>query len=547
MRVNRPKLWLAAALLGVGVGLTAVGLEAGAADTKVREGGTFRVSLAFIDSVDPALAYAPVSWQLLQATCAKLMNYPDKPPPKGLKAVPEVAASYPRVSERGKVYTFTLRSGYRFSTGARLTAPSFARAIARLLDPAFQSPGQPAFGVQYARDIVGSDAVLAGKASTVSGVTSRGRTLVIRLKHPVPDFAARLAMPFFCAVPPNLPADPEGAGAYPSAGPYYIAEYVAGRRIVLRRNRFYGGKRPHHVEGFLVDLTASGSSVVDDVERNTADWGYILGPVFADRGPELTRRYGGKRLFLRPSGALWYFALNTAQPLFRSNVRLRRAANFAIDRASVAREQGFRAAHPTDQYLPPGFPGFEDAHIYPLRGNTRKARTLARGRLRGGKAVMYTSKDNLRLAQAQIVKQNLARIGLDVEIKPFPFLQLLGRLRNPGEPFDIAFTGGWGADYSDPYAYLNVLFDGRRIGEPDNFDFSNFKSTSYNRRLDQASRLHSDARYRAYGRVDVQLARDAAPAIAYSVSNLPTFVSSRVDRRCIVLRPSLDLAAVCLK
>jgi len=546
MRVNRARLSLAAALLGVGVGLPAAGLEAGAADTKVREGGTFRMSLAFIDSVDPALAYTPVSWQLLQATCAKLMNYPDRPPPAGLQAVPEAAAGY-RVSKNRKVYTFTLRSGYRFSTGARLTGASFSRAIARLLDPAFQSPGEAAPGVQYARDIVGADAVLAGKASTVSGVVEHGSKLGIHLKHPVPDFPARLAMPFFCAVPPNLPADPEGAGAYPSAGPYYIAEYVAGRRIVLRRNRFYRGKRPVHVDGFLGDLTASPPRVVDDIERNAADWGFVLRTVFAERGPELTRRYGGKRLFLRPSGALWYFALNARQPLFRNNARLRRAVNFAIDRASLAHAQGFRAARPTDQYLPPGMPGFKDAHIYPLDGNVQKATALARGRRRGAKPVLYTSSDSLRFAQAQIVKQNLARIGLDVEIRVFPIGALLEKLATPGEPFDIAFTLGWAADYSDPYAYLNVLFDGRQLGRPGNLNYSYFNSALYNRLLYRASRLRGAARYRTYGRLDVQLARDAAPILPYSVGNEVTFVSARVDRRCIVLRPDLDLAAVCLK
>jgi hypothetical protein len=31
-----------------------------------------------VDHLDPALAYAPGSWQLLYATCAKLLNYPDR-------------------------------------------------------------------------------------------------------------------------------------------------------------------------------------------------------------------------------------------------------------------------------------------------------------------------------------------------------------------------------------------------------------------------------------------------------------------------------------
>ena len=69
-------------------------------------------------------------------------------------------------------------------------------------------------------------------------------------------------------MPPALPVDKEGVGAYPAAGPYYVAEYRPAERIVIRRNRFYGGKRPHHVDGFDVDLRASSlDEVLDRVER----------------------------------------------------------------------------------------------------------------------------------------------------------------------------------------------------------------------------------------------------------------------------------------
>ena len=59
--------------------------------------------------------------------------------------------------------------------------------------------------------------------------------------------------------------------------------------------------------------------------------------------------------------------------------------------------------------------------------------------------------------------------------------------------------------------------------------------------------MRSGHRYHAYGKLDVRLARDVAPMIPTVFTKEPTFVSKRVDRRCIVLRPALDLAAVCLK
>ena len=63
-------------------------------------------------------------------------------------------------------------------------------------------------------------------------------------------------MPFFCAVPPTLPPSPEGVRTFPGAGPYTIREYRPNERIVLGRNRYYGGRRAHHVDGFHVDLSA---------------------------------------------------------------------------------------------------------------------------------------------------------------------------------------------------------------------------------------------------------------------------------------------------
>ena len=63
----------------------------------------------------------------------------------------------------------------------------------------------------------------------------------MRFTRPIGDFAAKTAMPFFCAVPPTLPSDPEGVGPFPSAGPYVVTEYRPGERVTIRRNRFYGG------------------------------------------------------------------------------------------------------------------------------------------------------------------------------------------------------------------------------------------------------------------------------------------------------------------
>jgi ABC-type transport system substrate-binding protein len=234
------------------------------------------------------------------------------------------------------------------------------------------------------------------------------------------------------------------------------------------------------------------------------------------------------------------FHLNTSRPLFRNNPKLRQAVNFAVNRAALAREAGFLGEIPTDQYLLPGSPGHRDERIYPLKGpDLTKARALAKGHTRGGKAVLYTSENAIDVSQAQILQKNLKAIDLDVEIKFVP--NLFEKLATPGEPFDLGRVRWFGGTPGS----LTFWFDGRTIGQPDFGNFSYFNSPKYNRLLDEASRLTGTARDRAYGELDVEISRDAAPMIPVSRVNALAFVSARVG--CVVMNPSLDLTAVCFK
>jgi peptide/nickel transport system substrate-binding protein len=511
-----------------------------------REGGTFRIVFAGteFDSVDPALSYTVPSGVLLETTCARLMRHSARPP---FRVVPDLATGFPRVSRGATVHTFTVRNGFRFSDGTPVRASAFARAIERTLAPGVESPG-----AQYTRDIVGAAAFRAGRTSSVSGVTARGNRLVVRFTQPVPDLAARMAQLFFCAVPPGLPADPEGVRSFPAAGPYYVADYRPGREVVLERNRFYRGSRVRHVDRFLVDLGVdSHGEVIDRIERGQADWGWVPPPVFFAEFRRLAGKYGVNRsqFFVTPGLAFRAFALNTSRPLFRNNPRLRKAVNYAIDRSALRRTTGGAAvSRLTDQYLPPEMPGFADARIYPLeRPNLRKARALARGATRSGKAVLYTFDAPLNLALGQIVKGNLAKIGLEVQVKGIPVPAYGSRVTRPREAFDIAFLP-WAPDYFDPYSYLNVFFESRFVGAANFANFAHFDSPAYDRLLRRASRLQGRARYRAYGKLDVQLARDAAPLVAIDFLNDPTFVSKRVG--CIstgLQHASFNLTGVCLK
>jgi peptide/nickel transport system substrate-binding protein len=480
----------------------------------------------------------------LTVACSSLMRLADEPLPRGFRAVPDLAAGFPRVSRDGTTYVFTLRKGVRFSTGAPVTAADVAFTINRILDPASRS--DPAYASQY-EPIVGAQTVLDGKAKTASGLVANGNTLMIRLTHPVGDFVAGPALGL-CVLPAGLPFDPEGVRApVPSAAPYYVSEYVPGQQIVLEKNRFYAGPRAHHVDRFVYDLTVDENASIDAVLDGKADYADVSNLAYAPRGAELARRFGVNkaRFFVKPGLFLRMFVLNTSRPLFRNNVALRQAINYAIDRPALLRRFGGPYfGTPTDQFLPPSLPGFVNARIYPLyKPNLARARALARGHTRGGKLVLYTGTRPGHLEQAQIVKQELARIGIDVVVKAFPPPVLFKKLATPGEPFDMGWIG-FVTFEPDPVSML-FLFDGSTIGTAPNQNYSYFDEPRFNRLFRKASLLTGEARYRAYGELDVELARDAAPAVAYGVDNVLTLVSARAG--CVIVNPYLDVAAVCLK
>jgi ABC-type transport system substrate-binding protein len=507
-----------------------------AASTRgIKEGGTFRMAITsgWLATVDPALVGLQSDIDVARPACGALMHYPNKPLPAGLRPAPDLAQSHPIVSRDRRTYTFTIRKDARFSTGALVTARDVEHSLERIFTPGIDS-GM----VEFVGDIVGAKAMLAGKARSLAGATATGRRLTIRLTRPRSDFPARITN--VCVVPRNLPADPEGAKApIPSAAPYYVSEYVPEARVVLERNSFYRGSRPHHVDRVTVDIAAD-PDVTDRVMRGELDYVWPS-PDLNSRLSNLGKRYGinRSRFFVEPGFYTRMFFLNTSRPLFKNNVKLRQVANFAVDRRALTREVGPYVATATDQHIPPIIPGFRDERVYPLAGpDLRRARALAKGRTRSGKATLYTCERPDCVAPAQVLQRNLKAIGISVTIKRFPTRLFFDVVNRPGEPFDIAWLG-WGG-YNDPALFIRAIFRG---GSSPNF--SRFDEPKYNRLIDRADGLYGLARNRAYGRLDVQLARDAAPAIAYSVLNAWAIVSARTG--CVVMNPFLDLTAVCLK
>ena len=328
-----------------------------------------------------------------------------------------------------------------------------------------------------------------------------------------------------CAIPPNLPVDPRGVNTPPGAGPYYISSKEKGSQIVLRKNPYYGGTRRQNWDLIRVVVEMGEQASYLQVRKGEADIDLYSLPTASHA--QLTKEFGinKSRYFVHPSNSIGYFALNTSRGFFK-DPKARQAVAYAVNRPAITRLAGLNAGTPNEQILPPGIPGFRNAPVYPLdRPNVEKAKALLGGRT--AKVVMYTTNDPLGINTGQMLQANLKAIGIDVQVKPLTFAVLIDKSGTRGEPVDITSIG-WFADYPDPYDFINILLDGRTIAAKNNVNVSYFDNPTYQKRMDSAAKLAGDARYRAYGTLDIDITRNQSPLVITNNQNVREFISSKI-------------------
>ncbi len=518
------RIWTSAAMSVLGVSLLTAAMLAGSAAggtqaaEKKQAGGSITItSRSDFDYIDTGLSYFSHTWTMMSASQLTLLYYPHVEGAAGGRLSPMASQGMPKVSKDGKTYTFTIKKGFKFSDGSAVTSANFKRAFDRGLSKDMQSPASSFL-----------DDVASYKAPNAS-------TFVVVQKKVAPDFLARMSMMFFAAVPANLPFTAEGVKAPTvSAGPYYLKEWNVKTSALMVRNPHWNNKiEPFKSLGFKNNLDQVRWVVGADpatqrlqCEKGEAD----LCSFPPAQAKELADKYGlnKSQFYVKPQTVLWYIALNTTRPIFTDNVKLRQAIANALDRKFMTAQHGFLAGKRTDQFLPHSMPGFKDADIYSLKGpNYPKAKALAQGNTRDGKAVMYTSNVGVGPPIAQSVQFNLKQIGIDVEIKLLDRVVQHEKSATRGEPFDITYEG-WGMDYPDPANFINVLLDGRRIQPDNNVNVSYFNDPKYNKLMDVAYGLAGQARLDAYAALDKALVKDAAPVVPYIATTARILTSTKV-------------------
>jgi YVTN family beta-propeller protein len=487
-------------------------------------------SSSSLDSIDPVFGWPPLLGTLYDG----LLAAPRRGGSERTRIVPNLAASLPAVTAGGRRYAFQFRHGIRYSNGTLVKASDFRRAIERLFRTG--APWAPDF-----RSLVGGDicAQRPRHCDLGRGIRSddAAGTVVFDLRRPDRDFPFNLRG--VAPVPPGTPGRDVGTRAVPSTGPYRVESFVPGRTLKLVRNPYFRvWSRTARPDGYPNEIefrrmsAQSGlkRSAVTAVERGQVD---VVMPVPAGRIQELETRYASQ-LHLNPVVATYFISLNTALPPF-DDVRVRRALNYAVDRAAVARAQGGQeAARPTCQLRPPSVAGYRPYCPYtidPTATGEWKAPDLARARrlvAASGTAGMKVTVRTMR-SRAPATREAvsaLKRLGYRARLRIEPPEGNFAKVNDKKSPAQAAMSG-WVTDWtSPPSSFLPFL----TCGAPNDQNPGSFCNRRIDASIRRALRVQAadpDASVRLWVRIERKLV-DEAPWVPLYTPTWAEFVSKRV-------------------
>jgi ABC-type transport system substrate-binding protein len=399
-----------------------------------------------LDSMDPAIGYTVQSWAPIKAVFDGLMDYE----PGTAKLVPDLAESYD-ISADGKTYTFKLRKGVKFHNGREMNSADVKYSIQRACAPETQSPGASFFS-----GIVGCQDMIEGKTTDASGIaTPDDSTVVFQLIEPNATMLHIFAINFSFVVPkeeiekygPDFTHHPVGTGAYK------VTEYTTGQRVVMERNaEWHFGDRPY-IDKITLQFGLEPVTAVLRIEKGEAD---ILGEIFPPaKFAEVSQNPAYKDRFVT-AGQLNtnYMTMNFNVKPF-DDVRVRQAINMAVNKQRLVQVLNNRGTV-TAQILPAAMGGFDPNYKgYPYDPEKAKALLKEAGLENGFSTEMYFQSVDPWPRMAQSVQQDLAQIGIKVELRGLDLSAFVGIAGKPnGAPMTLT---EWYADFPDPSNFYTPI------------------------------------------------------------------------------------------
>jgi peptide/nickel transport system substrate-binding protein len=395
----------------------------------------------------------------------------------------------------------------------------------------------------YYQDIVGGAECLGRPAhcDLSRGIVTddEANTVTFHLVRPDPEFLARLAVWSAVAVPRGTPNHNIGTHPLPATGPYEIVSNTS-RQVTLTRNPYFrewshAAQPDGYADRIVWRTGASADAAVTAVERATAD--YTLDPPPQHRLDEVKTRYASQ-LNVYPSDMTVQLGLNTRVAPF-NDLRVRRALNYAVDRAELARRFG-RESRPTCQMLPPYIPGYRPYCPYTLRPNKAgtwsapdlaTAQALIAASPTRGTPITIWSTPAFTTAGRYIVSL-LHQLGYPVRIKRLradaSFAQF-GDSRTNAQ----AFFGTLGPSYPSASEFLNPVLLGCQGFVPNstsNVNLTEFCDPRFDatvRSALAAEGSNSPTATALWAKADRQIT-DQAPFVNFATPSVTDFVADRV-------------------
>jgi ABC-type transport system substrate-binding protein len=503
-------VWTAAILFVAGCGgeLASPIAAANEADETPRKGGTLHLaSFADVRSLDPAVSSDGLSVAAIRLIYAGLVEFDLEG-----NVAPDLASRF-EVDAAGTTYRFFLREGVRMHDGDELTADDVKRSIERALHPTTPNPVS-----SFYESIVGFGDYSEKKSEHLDGVAIEGRYVVaIHLREPDATFLRVLAL-----TPLRIVCKSAGAryvDGWPScgAGPFKLLPggWEQGRSLTLVRHEGYFRPGFPHLDAVSWQLSLNFITERLKFERGEVDVTRDL------TQPDALRFQNDPRW--RPFGAyeadriINGEAMNTEMPPF-DNVEIRRAVAAGIDREHLVLVKPSNL-HAAGQPIPPSIPGFDPS----VRGQSYDyAAALEHMRKAGypfdpktGKGgwpqkipyVVY--KQGLYEFTGQVLAQDLAKIGLSLEIKMVSYPTFLSISRRRGKA--LLSPQAWTEDFPDPSDFFDPLFASKMINDEDSNNAAFYKNPELDALLDRGRReLEPAARREIYARA-TRIVCDDAP------------------------------------
>lgn len=435
-------LLAAGALLLAGCGSNPSAENGTGGENQAADTSTLTVAMpSDVGTLDPAVTMDNAAWKITYPCYERLVQYDGA----DTKVKPALATSW-QVSDDGKTWTFTLRSGDKFPDGT----PVDANAVKFTFDRLLKINKGP-----------------AGDFDALQEVKVLDPTHVqFVLKTPFPAFLSSLAANYASIVNPKV-MDHQQNGDMGQAyladhtmgsGPYQLTEWKKGQYLLLTANPSYQGPRPKLAKVYF-RIVSDASAERLQLEKGEID---IAEGIPADQLKRLSSK-PGITIINQPSMLVDYVYLNTSKghPALKNKL-VRQAISYAIDYQGIINSSQSGYATQMRGPVPKGLWGHDESlPQYSYDVNKAKELLAQSGVQNVTLTLLYSDHMPWWPSEALAIQNNLKQIGINVKLQQVEYATEREMI-DKGQ-FDLAL-GIWSPDYADPYMFMNFWFDSKNFG-----------------------------------------------------------------------------------